>query len=187
MPYFMIYAVATGLVRGVEDHPNSPVTTDQWGFISVDGPIATSRGDTVVNGVYTPYAPTLADNKTAKIAAAETVFDGLIAAGFTYAGARYQIDSDSQTQLAAMSLMALGSITDPANSPWIAGFYWIAGDNSHVPMDAPTMYAFGRAVASYVSAGVLRLRAIKDAIAGAADQAALDAIDVTAGYPAASA
>ncbi len=49
------------------------------------------------------------------------------------------------------------------------------------------MYAFGRAGAAYVSACVLRLRAIKDAIAAAPDQATLDAIDVTAGYPAASA
>jgi hypothetical protein len=49
------------------------------------------------------------------------------------------------------------------------------------------MYAFGRAAGAYVSACVLRLRAIKDAIAAAADQAALDAIDVTAGYPQASA
>jgi phage terminase large subunit-like protein len=66
-------------------------------------------------------------------------------------------------------------------------FAWIAADNSHVAMDAAQMYAFGRAAGAYVSTCVLRLRAIKDAIAAAADQAALDAIDVTAGYPQASA
>ena len=80
-----------------------------------------------------------------------------------------------------------GTITDPAGSPWPGGFYWIAADNSHVAMDAPTLYAFGRAVAAYVSACVLTLRAIKDAIAAATDQATLDAIDVAAGYPTASA
>ena len=114
-------------------------------------------------------------------------FGGLMRAGFTYAGTLYQIDTAAQANLAAMGIMALGSITDPAGSPWPAGFYWIAADNSHVPMDAAAMYAFGRAVAAYVSACVLRLRAIKDAIASAPDQAALDAIDVTAGYPQAGA
>jgi hypothetical protein len=183
MPLFMIYAVATGLVRGVESYPNSPVATADWAFIPVDRVIATGRGDRVVDGVYVPYAPTIADNRTAKVAAAQAIYDGLIAAGFTYGGVAYQIDPDSQTQLAAMGLMALGSITDPANSPWPAGFYWVATDNSHVPMDAPTTYSVGRAVAGYVSACILRLRAIKDEIAAAADQAALDAIDVTAGYP----
>jgi hypothetical protein len=108
-------------------------------------------------------------------------------AGFTWTGALFQIDSDSQARIAAMGIMALGTITDPAGSPWPPGFYWVAADNSHVAMDAAAMYAFGRAVGSHVSACVLRLRAIKDAIAGAADQAALAAIDVTAGYPAASA
>ena len=130
---------------------------------------------------------TLAENQRAKLAAASNYQAGQIAAGFTYGGALFQIDSDSQTQMAAMGIMALGSITDPANSPWPDGFYWVAADNSHVPMDAATMYAFGRAVAGYVSACVLRLRAIKDAIAAAADQASLDAIDVTAGYPTPSA
>jgi hypothetical protein len=134
-----------------------------------------------------PYVPTLSENQRAKSAAASAWQAGLIAAGFTWSGSLFQIDADSRTNIAAMGIMALGSITDPANSPWPSGFYWVAADNSHVAMDAPTMYAFGRAVAAYVSACVLRLRAIKDAIAAAPDQATLAAIDVTAGYPPASA
>jgi hypothetical protein len=129
----------------------------------------------------------LPDNRLAKRNAAADHFAALMAAGFTYSGALFQIDSPAQAQIAAMGVMALGSITDPAGSPWPAGFYWIAADNSHVAMDAAQMYAFGRAAGAYVSTCVLRLRAIKDAIAAAADQAALDAIDVTAGYPQASA
>ena len=141
-----------------------------------------------VNGaiVVTAPDPMIAARATA-VAGAAGYYQRLLAAGLTWSGTLYQIDPDAQAQIAAMGIMALGSITDPAGSPWPAGFYWIAADNSHAAMDAPTMYAFGRAVAAYVSACVLRLRAIKDTIAAAADQTAIAAIDVTAGYPAASA
>jgi hypothetical protein len=134
-----------------------------------------------------PYAPNLPENRRARAIAAQAHYDGLIAQGFVYSGKLYQIDPRSQTQLAAMSLMALGSITDPVNSPWPANFYWVAADNSPAPMDAPGLYALGRAVASYVSGCILRLRTIKDEIATAPDQQALDAVAVTAGYPEASA
>jgi len=110
-----------------------------------------------------------------------------IAAGFTWSGKLYQIDTNSQARIAAMGALALGSIADPVGSPWNAGFYWVAADNSHVPMDAAATYAFARAVALYVSGCILHLRTIKDMIAGAADQTALDAVDVATGYPAASA
>jgi len=60
-----------------------------------------------------------------------------------------------------MGVMALGSITDPANSAWPEGFYWVAADNSHVRMDAAAMYAFGPRRRAYVSACVLRLRAVR--------------------------
>jgi hypothetical protein len=165
--------------------PGSGYDYIRWPVDSSGKLVPLQPGDTVnADKGYVPYTPSLAYRQAAKLAAAQAVFDALIAAGFTYGGVRSQIDSDSQVQLAAMSLMALGSITDPANSPWPAGFYWVAADNSHVSMDAPTTYAFGRAVAGYVSACILRLRAIKNMIATAADQPTLDAIDVTAGYPA---
>jgi hypothetical protein len=134
-----------------------------------------------------PYRPNLPESRRAKAIAAQAHFDGLIGQGFVYSGKLYQIDPRSQMQLAAMSLMALGSITDPVNSPWPANFYWVAADNSRVPMDAPGLYAFGRAVAGYVSGSILHLRTIKDEIATAPDQQALDAVAVTAGYPEASA
>jgi hypothetical protein len=152
-----------------------------------DGTPDTPGAYMVQNGTLAPRTATLAENRFAKTNGAVAHYNALIAAGFSYGGTLFQIDGMAQANIAAMGVMALGSITDPAGSPWPAGFYWIAADNSHVTMDAAAMYAFGRAAGAYVSACVLRLRAIKDAIAAAADQAALDAIDVTAGYPQASA
>jgi hypothetical protein len=185
MPSFLIYATTTGLIANTVNLPadQAPAPGAGFAYLALPAGVVPGRGDKVVNGAYVPYVPTLTDNQASKVDSAQSVFDGLIAAGFTYSGVLYQIDSESQTQIAAMSLMALGSITDPANSPWPTGFYWVAADNSPVPMDAPTTYAFGRAVAGYVSACILRLRAIKDAIAAAANQPTLAAIDVTTGYP----
>jgi hypothetical protein len=124
--------------------------------------------------------------KAAKCDAASAYLAARIAGGFTFGGTRFQIDAASQSQITAMGALAVGSIADPAGSPWAAGFYWVAADNSHVSMDAAVTYAFARAVALYVGGCILHLRTIKDTITGAADEAALDAIDVAAGYPAAS-
>ncbi len=185
MASYLVYDAATGLPLFVQQSRGPPTLPGEHAFIAVEDGTAAGRGDLVIDGALVRHVSTLDDNKAAQAAAAAGDFETRIAAGFTWSGALFQIDADSQARIAAMSIMALGSITDPANSPWPDGFYWVAADNSHVPMDAAAMYAFGRAAGAYVSACVLRLRAIKDAIAGAAYQAALDAIDVTAGYPAA--
>ena len=187
----MIYATYDTATRKILGwHSTEPVPDEGRASHSYDGepPLPTMQGwmfDANFNVVaYGLDLPTAQRQKTDE---AWRYFDGLMRAGFTYSGALYQIDTAAQAQIAAMGVMALGSITDPVGSPWPAGFYWIAADNSHVPMDAATMYGFGRAAAAYVSACVLRLRAIEDAIAAAPDQPTLDAIDVTAGYPQASA
>jgi hypothetical protein len=177
---------ANGDVIAFVNAPEAPTAPDGGSILVIDAVPASGRWS-ASNGALVAYVPSLAQNQASKAQAATAVYASRIAAGFTWSSVLYQIDPASQANISAMGLMALGSVTDPANSPWPSGFYWVAADNSHVAMDAPAMYAFGRAVGAYVSACVLKLRAIKDAIAAAADQATLDAIDVTAGYPAASA
>jgi hypothetical protein len=187
MPTYVIYDAASNAACWLAVQPSEPTPGDGFGVLAVgDGTTLGPGAWDVIDGALVAHAPTFAESRavTARSAAAHCAV--LIAAGFTYSGTLYQIDAGSQANISAMGALALGSITDSANSPWPGGFYWIAADNSHVVMDAPAMYAFARAVAAYVSACVLRLRAIKDAIA-AADQATLDAFDVTAGYPVASA
>ena len=182
------YAIcdSAGNVTGLVTAPEAP-TAQAGGSVLAIAALPAAGKWVVSGGVLAAYTPTLSDTQAAKAGDAIACYAGLISAGFAYSGVLYQIDSDSRANIAAMGIMALGSITDPAGSPWPGGFYWIAADNSHVAMDAPTLYAFGRAVAAYVSACVRTLRAIKDAIAAATDQATLDAIDVAAGYPTASA
>jgi hypothetical protein len=186
MASYLVYDAQTSQPLFVQLSKSAPALSAEYAFIPVEDGTVIGRGDVVVNGALVRYVPTLGDAKAAKTALAEANMQARIAAGFTWSGKLYQIDADSQTRIAAMGALALGSIADPAGSPWNAGFYWVAADNSHVPMDAAATYAFARAVALYASGCILHLRTIKDTVADAADQAALDAVDVTAGYPTAS-
>jgi hypothetical protein len=62
--------------------------------------------------------------------------------------------------------------------------YWIMADNSHHTFaDADAFLAFASAAADYKTSAILHHSALKQAIAGAADQAALDAIDLNTGWP----
>lgn len=60
---------------------------------------------------------------------------------------------------------------------------WTLADNSVVALDAPATIALGLAAMAHIVACHERGRELRAAIAGAADLAALAAIDVTAGWP----
>ena len=136
--------------------------------------------DTAVQAIIDGYIGT--SDKLASLAAQ---YDGLIAAGRNFDGKTFQIDAASQASISAMGALAASVLANtPGAAAWPAGFYWIATDNSHVPMDAMTMYGFAQNVAGYVSTLVLTNAALKAAIGACTTQAQLDAIDVTAGWPA---
>lgn len=123
----------------------------------------------------------LKDRKREELAA---TFTGKIEAGRVFNGVTFQIDAGSQANIAAMATRAgLVLANAPGSEAWPQGFYWIAADNSHVPMDAAAMYAFAQDVGGYVSLLIMTNRAYKDAIGAAQDVAALNSIDVGAGWP----
>lgn len=113
------------------------------------------------------------------------LFAGKIAAGRVYNdGKTYQIDPASQANISAMGSIAASVVNSaPGAAPWPANFTWIAADNSQTPMNAAQMYAFAQNVAGYVSALILNNRALKTAIASASTMKALQAIDITSGWP----
>ncbi len=187
MPTYAIYDTTTNAVRWLAVQASLPTPPAGTTYTEVpDSTVLNGKMD-VVNGALVARTPTFSENQAAKIMAALAQYVKLMGAGFTWSGKLYQIDAASQANITAMGALALGSITDPTNSPWPSGFSWIAADNSQTAMDAAAMYGFARAVASYVSGCILNLRRVKTAIAAATTQAALDAIDIAAGYPAASA
>jgi hypothetical protein len=78
---------------------------------------------------------------------------------------------------AALASIILGTGTagnlrwaDPDND-----FAWIAADNSLIPMDAPTMFAFGQATMAHKQRHIFAARAIKDMVPIPDDYASNDA------------
>ncbi|MBN9568690.1 MAG: DUF4376 domain-containing protein [Alphaproteobacteria bacterium] len=106
-------------------------------------------------------------------------FAALIVAGRNYAGHNYQIDDASRANINAAATMAM-----VAPDAWSGDFYWIASDNSHVPMTAAEVIAFGLNAGDYYTAMIFTNRAHKDAIAALTTISTCDAYDVTAGWPA---
>jgi len=101
------------------------------------------------------------------------------AAGFPYAGKVFQIDQASQFNISAVAVMALA-----VGDGWDGESYFIAADNSHLPLPtAADAITFASAAKAYVSGLIRHNRALKDAIAAAVDTDALDAVDLTSGWP----
>lgn len=158
--------------------------------LSPDGLVVTAADavQAIVDG-YVGSAAELAHAQGRALAALGELYLGKIGAGLVYAvdggDARpYQIDPASQTLIAGAAadagLVAAGA---PGALAWPDGFGWITADNAIVPMDAAQCFAFGQAVKAYVTGLVLNNRALKTAIGAAADVAAVQAIDLTQGWP----
>ena len=79
---------------------------------------------------------------------------------FTFAGRKFQRDPRSLQRItgaATLAGFALGAGAQPGNLRWAnpdRDFVWIAADNSLVPMDAQTAFAFGQFAAN-VETGVI--------------------------------
>jgi hypothetical protein len=90
-----------------------------------------------------------------------------------------QIDGDSKTKINGLVSMAL--VAKGASQPFTESF--ILADNSVAQLDADAAIAMGVAVGQYVSSLYGRSIALFAQIDAAADASALDAIDITAGWP----
>ncbi|MWK57166.1 DUF4376 domain-containing protein [Metapseudomonas otitidis] len=75
------------------------------------------------------------------------------------------IDRERITEAAQLAFMAVASGAKPGDLRWLdpeQDFTWIAADNTLVPMDAPTVVAFAKAMAARTQALVLAGRRLKD-------------------------
>lgn len=133
----------------------------------------------------------LPERAAAMADAVNAIRDDRTANAFVFAGVLFQLDdARSQPRITAMGADARFAVlggAQPGNLRWADpdhDFGWIATDNSVMPMDAQTMVAFSDAAKLWVSRHTFAGAAIKKAIAAAEDHAALDAIDIEAGWPA---
>lgn len=94
--------------------------------------------------------------------------DRRVAGGFAFGGQDYQTRPEDRENIAGASTAALAAIVGGAQAGdlrWHGGdsdFCWIAADNTLVPMDAQTMFAFGQAAMAHKQAMIFAARALKD-------------------------
>lgn len=137
--------------------PNDKAT---WRLSFPDGtpPEVISRAGEIVSA-FDPNAPTSGDVAAERDRRMATI---------SFNGRVYDFDAASQQNIAAactLAVAAIGAGAQPGDLRWASPTYdfsWIAFDNTLVPMDAPTMLAFGTAAAQYKSALIYKARALKD-------------------------
>jgi Domain of unknown function (DUF4376) len=116
--------------------------------------------------------------------------DNAVNSGFTFSGNLYQSDRRSRENIAGaaqLASLAIAAGARPGDFKWDGSgenFGWIATDNSIVPMDAQTVVAFACGAAAFKKRCIMHGYELKQAIANARNHDELDAIDVTAGWPA---
>lgn len=136
----------------------------------------------------TALEPSLEDLRAAKVAAITAAADALLSAGAPVdSGLHVALDDGSRADLTAMAATATAASAGAV--VWLDSYArgWIAIENVRIPLATPAAgLALAAAVGDYYAAIVQRRRDLKDAALSVEDAAALDAIDITAGWPAAS-
>lgn len=117
----------------------------------------------IAGGVIDPYTPPLVTSSEVDIER-----DRRINNGFVFNGVNYQAAPEDRENIAGASQVALEAIMNgaqPGDLYWHGGttpFVWIATDNSLNPMDAQTMFDFGKSAMSHKQAMIFKARSIKD-------------------------
>lgn len=92
-----------------------------------------------------------------------------------------RVDTDSDSQIKVSGAVQMAMLAQMAGDPY--SIDWTMADNSQVTLDAAGMMQMGVTVGEHVKACHAAGTNIRAAIEAAADEAALAAIDITAGYP----
>lgn len=113
-----------------------------------------------------PISPYVAPAVTSDLVDIER--DRRISAGFMFNSVKYQSRPEDRENIAGSSQVAFAAMVggaQPGNFFWHGGsdeFVWIAEDNTLHPMDAQTMFEFGKAAMAHKQAMIFKARAIKD-------------------------
>jgi len=125
-------------------------------------------------GARTSKLVTMTSTELAELTAPVTVDetnterDRRINSGILFNGVLFNSDPRSIqniTGAGALAGLAVGAGAKAGDLLWMGGttpFAWIAADNTAVPMDAPTMFAFSQAVFRHVADITFAARALKD-------------------------
>lgn len=92
-----------------------------------------------------------------------------LVADFTFNGKKFQRDARSLQRIngaATLAGFALGAGAQPGNLRWAnpdRDFVWIASDNTLMPMDAQTCFAFGQVAANVETSIIFTAKALREA------------------------
>lgn len=169
------------------DMPSVATLRVKWLAINAFGQGLERTGDNaspgqVLASVLAQLPADFPDARTAKIAEIGAALTIRMASGFSYEDVTFQLDEAAQGRITALAVKASMVIAGTPGVEWPEGFAFIAADNSQKAFTAAEFVAFADAAASTVISRRLHARALKDAVLAAADDAAVAAIDITAGW-----
>lgn len=145
---------------------------------------AGEQTDDALRSVLAPYGLPFG-RREAMIARVNALADAKLAAGYPAAdGLHVDVSDSSRADLGGMATTALGATS--GTLPWPDSYKegWITIENVRIPMPEPAdglMLAAG--AGEFYAAIKQHARDLKDAVLAATDEAALDAIDIEAGWP----
>ncbi|MCA0358738.1 MAG: DUF4376 domain-containing protein [Proteobacteria bacterium] len=128
----------------------------------------------------TAQVPTLAELKTSKLAALAALrWEKTLKMSYTFGGVTYT-DVPAETATVAVMGTIVGAQLLAPDEP----FVWKLKDGVFLSWYVADVQAYGLAIRAHIQACFNREIELVTAINAASDQAALDAIDITAGWPA---
>jgi len=119
--------------------------------------------------------------KLAMVEAIKNIRDAKIAGGVSVAGIGV-FDSDEAARINITGAVVMAQVAIAAGSPFTMS--WKLANNSLVALNAQQMISVGVAAGTHVAACHAQAQALGVAVQNAADHAALDAIDISSGWPA---
>jgi uncharacterized protein DUF4376 len=125
--------------------------------------------------------PDLNAAKDARKNEVDSLRDAKLAAGFPFMGKVIQFDPRSEAKITGGH--ALARDARDGLIPWPADFRWRTADNTFLPLTMEQMLQLGQTAAGIADAMLKRGWAHKDAIEAMTEPAAVQAYDITAGWP----
>lgn len=127
-----------------------------------------------------PAEPTLAQVKTTRCAEVNTLRDTKEVSGFMYQGKIFQSDERSSQRISNAALTASSLMM--ASQPF--SVTWLSDDDTEFVLDGAGMLALQGAFTQFAGALHAYGRSLKDQINAATTTAAVNAIDISTGWPA---
>lgn len=123
----------------------------------------------------------VAERKTEMVESIKSIRDARIAGGTTVQGVGV-FDSDDAARLNITGAVVMAQVAIAANQPF--SMSWKLADNSLTTLNAQAMVLVGVSVGTHVAACHANAQALAVSVQEAEDNDALDAIDLSEGWPA---